>query len=195
MSLADHYPHLAPTEQDLEKAADRLDTAYRDYVAHISPARMAISQETAAYILWVCEAQGAATAIDFGSGFTSYVLRFAGCDTISVDDSPEWLHWTGTFCDRYDQTDGRLVLFDDFRPRRADVVVYDFGGGQLRNDHFVTAIAQIGPAGIGILDDANFDIHRKAMHRACSRFHYDLFSLEDWTRDWYDRYAALVVRP
>jgi predicted O-methyltransferase YrrM len=195
MTLAEHYPHLAPTDEDLEKAADRLDTAYRDYVAHISPARMAISQETAAYILWACETQGAATAVDFGSGFTSYVLRYAGCDTVSVDDSPEWLHWTGTFLERYEQTNGQLVLFDHFRPRPVDVVVYDFGGGQLRNDHFVTAIAQIGRGGIAILDDAHFENHQKAMRRAVVRYHYDLFSLEDYTRDWFDRYAALVVRP
>jgi hypothetical protein len=193
--LAEYYPHLAPTEEALEKAYDRLDSAYRDYVAHISPARMAISQETAAFILWTCEAQGAATAVDFGSGFTSYVLRFAGCDTTSVDDSPEWLHWTKTFLDRYDQVNGGLVLFDDYRPRAVDVVVYDFGGGQLRNDHFVTAIAQVGPGGVAVLDDANFENHQKAMRRACHKFHYDLFGLEDWTRDWFDRYAALVVRP
>jgi hypothetical protein len=195
MTLADHYPYLAPSEGDLDKAYDWLDTAYRDYVAHISPARMAISQETAAYILWVCEQIGAATAIDFGSGFTSYVLRAAGCDTISVDDSPEWLHWTGTFLDRYDQTDGSLVPFDDFRPRAVDVVVYDFGGGQLRNDHFVTAIAQIGPGGIGILDDAQFPIHYKAARRAVSRFRYDYFNLEEWTTDCFARHAGLVVRP
>jgi hypothetical protein len=195
MSLADLYPHLAPTEEDLEKARVRLEDAYRDYVAHVSSAQMAISLETASFILWVCEAQGAATAVDFGSGFTSYVLRFAGCDTTSVDDSPEWLHWTRLFLERHDQHNGSLIRFDDYKPRPVDVVVYDFSGGQLRDDHFVTAIAQIGPGGVAVLDDAQFDVHQKAMRRAVTRYRYDLFGLEGYTKDYFARYAALVVRP
>ncbi len=189
-----------PEEADLEKARDRLFDAYRDYVAHVSPAQMAISLETATYVLWAAEKLGSEiwgrpfTAVDFGSGFTSYVLRFAGCDTISVDDSSEWLHWTEVFLNRYGLTEGRLCLLDEFRPVQADLVVYDFGSGQLRDDHFMTALAQIAPGGIGILDDANHPLHQKAMKRAAEKFNYSLYGIGGLTTDWQGRFAALVVR-
>ncbi len=183
-----------PPEHELEKARARLVDAYRDYVAHVSPASMTISLETATYTLWAAEKIGATSAVDFGSGFTSYVLRFAGCDTISVDDSSEWLHWTEVFLNRYGVNDGTLCLLDEFRPVQANLVVYDFSSGQLRDDHFITALAQIAPGGIAILDDANHPLHQKAMKRAAEQFNYSLYGIGGLTTDWQGRFAALVVR-
>ncbi len=183
-----------PNDEELEKARARLVGAYRDYVAHVSPAQMTISLETSTYILWAAEKIGAIRAIDFGSGFTSYVLRLAGCETTSVDDSSEWLHWTQVFLERYGLTTGSLCLLDEFHPIRADLVVYDFASGQLRDDHFITAFAQIAPGGIAILDDANHPLHQKAMKRAAEKFNYSLYGIGGLTTDWQGRFAALVVR-
>jgi hypothetical protein len=181
MSLANLYPHLAPTDEDLEKARARLNDAYRDYVAHVSAAQMAISLETASFILWTCEQIGAATAVGFGSGFTSYVLRFAGCDTVSVDDTPEWLHWTRLFLERYDQTDGQLVLFDDWP--RLPTSSYDFGSA--RDDHFITAIGRSG-------HDRSSTTPFEGTRKPCGGRHpVPLTVCSDRTRDSFGRYAAL----
>ena len=70
----------------------------------------------------------------------------------------------------------------------------DFSSGQMRHDHFLTAVGQVAKGGIAILDDAMHELHQKEMNRTCAHYRYDLFSIP-WTQDWYGRYAALVVRP
>lgn len=193
--LRDAYPHLWPTPAELSRAGARIRHAYQDYVFHVSPAIMAISFETASYILWVAERTDARTATDFGSGFTSYVLRVAGCVTTSVDDSPEWLGWTERFLDRYQMTDGKVVSFDDYTPGPVDLVVYDFAGGEKRNEQMELAVGQIAPGGVCVLDDAHSSVHQAKMHETAAQFRYDLFGLQDLTKDYFGRYAALMVRP
>ncbi len=199
MTLEAAYPQLVPTDTELKEARDELLDAYMDYVTHVSPYVMAISLETSAYILWAARATGATSAIDFGSGFTSYVLRCALDDVWSLDDSAEWLAWTNRFLERYGKSHvGRLcewkfVRYFDPSPR--DFVVYDFSGGDMREKYFGYAMQMIAPGGIAILDDAQHPEHQKTMHQEAREQRCDIFGLREWTCDSVDRYAALIVRP
>jgi hypothetical protein len=193
MSLAVAYPALWPSYGDLGKARAEIADAYSDYTATVSRADMAISLETAAYILWLARHVEARTAIDFGSGFTSAVLRYARCATTSIDDSPEWLARTGEYLDRLEMDRAGLVLWPDFLPEVADLVVYDFAGGERRNWNYGLAFDCIGK--VGVMDDAHHRGHAAYMHRAAFERHYDIFGLAEFTTDCYGRYAALVVRP
>jgi hypothetical protein len=195
--LAAAYPHLVPTDIELKACTEELLDPYIDYVTHVSPYVMAISLNTSAYILWAARKIRAESAIDFGSGFTSYVLRLACDDVWSVDDSPEWLEWSARFLERYGMLHvGHLERWHLFAYRNQDprdIVVYDFSGGDMRNDNFGYAISMVGS--IGVLDDAQHPEHQKTMHQAAREQGYDLFGLRDWTCDGVDRYAALVVKP
>lgn len=191
------YPHLVPTKEDLAAATAELEPAYQDYVKHVSPAQMAIALETAAYILWAASRIQVRSAVDFGSGFTSYVLRLVCDDVWSVDDSPEWLLWTQRFLARHGQANGQLVTWDDYKTQELhhDLVVYDFSSGEMRDANFAHAIGQLNRGGIAVLDDANHQGHQTSMHKAARHYGYDLFGLQDWTRDFFRRFAALVVAP
>lgn len=192
------YPHLVPTPAGLAEATARLEDAYQDYVKHVSPPQMCIALETSAYILWAAEQLPKInSAVDFGSGFTSYVLRLICDDVWSVDDSPEWLEWTQRFLERHDRKQGTLAHWDDYKATAFthDLVVYDFSSGQMRDDNFQFAIGQLGPGGIAVLDDANHEGHQRSMYKAARKYRYGLFGLQDWTRDFYRRFAALVVVP
>jgi predicted O-methyltransferase YrrM len=195
MSLADCRPDLVPPEHELKEATVRLQVAYDDYVARVSPANMAMSLESAAYILWLAETTGAHTGADFGSGFTSYVLRLAGLTTTSVDDSPEWLHWTREFLRRYKLNSGELCEWETYRDRICayDLVVYDFSSGPIRDANFQHAIGQLVPGGLAVLDDAQHEGHQISMIKAVRHYQYQLFDIQAWTRDQFRRYAALVV--
>ncbi len=199
VTLEAAYPHLVPDEGELKEAAHELFPAWADYVTHVSPYVMAISLETSAYILWAARATGATSAIDFGSGFTSYVLRCALDDVWSIDDSREWLDWTGTFLERYGKRyRGRMCQWKFFRyydQRPRDLVVYDFSGGEMREKYFGYAMQMIAPGGIAVLDDAQHPEHQKTMHQEAREQCCDIFGLREWTRDGVDRYAALIVRP
>lgn len=196
------YPWLVPTDTDLKNATASLEDAYQDYIKHVSPSQMTIALETSAYILWAAgrvqeRLERPIVGIDYGSGFTSYVLRKACGRVWSVDDSSEWLEWTRRFLERHDVYNNRLCLWDDddYRAQSPDVVVYDFSSGEMRDNNFQFAIGQVAPGGIAILDDANHEGHQKSMHAAAKKFGYDLFGLQDWTRDYYKRFAAMVVVP
>lgn len=195
LTIADHHPEFVPTADDLRHTYNRLERAYKDYTSHVSPDHMAMSLEACSYIMWLAVQTRAKRAIDFGSGFTSYVLRVVCDDVVSVDDSPEWLAWTRRFLERHSVDNGRCILWDDYEPVEADLVVYDFSCGQMRDDHFIDAVAAIGPGGVAVLDDAMHINHQKSMRHAALAFGYGLYGLQDYTRDFHRRYCALVVRP
>jgi predicted O-methyltransferase YrrM len=192
-----HHPELTPTTDELAVVRKELQSAYDDYTRHVSPQQMAIALETATYTLWAARQIGARSAVDFGSGFTSYVLRQVCDDVVSVDDSPEWLEWTKGFLSRYGYTDARVEVWDDYKQtdRKVDLVVYDFSGGAMRDDNFQFAVGQIASGGIGIMDDANHEEHQKSMRAAAQHYRYELFGLQDYTRDWFRRFAALIIAP
>jgi hypothetical protein len=192
-----HHPELVPTDDDLAAARERLVPAYIDYTTHVSPENMAMSIDACAYILFAAEQVKPTSAADFGSGFTSYVLRLVCDDVWSVDDSPEWLEWTRRFLDRHGVDTGHLSAWSEYQhtAHHHDLVVYDFSSGLIRDTHFEFAVGQIAPGGIGIADDMNHTGHQLSFHNACRKHKYDVFGLQDWTRDVHRRFCALVVAP
>ncbi len=195
-TLAEFHPEYVPGEGDLAVVAEELHDAYQDYTKHVSPANMAMSLEACSYILWAARKLDVTSAADFGSGFTSYVLRLVCDDVWSVDDSPEWLEWTARFLNRHGRQTGNLTIWDDYKQLDLahDVIVYDFSSGEMRDANFNFAIGQLRPGGIGIMDDANHQGHQTSMYKAAHANRFDLFGLQDWTKDYVNRFAALVVR-
>ncbi len=169
-------------------AVTALRPFYDRYVEEVSPADHAVSLETAASILCACRRHSCGgRAVDFGSGFTSFVLRTTGMDVVSVDDSPAWLGRTAAFVG----TDVGLLLWDAFRAHAwapFDVVVYDFSHGETRNAHVDYACGLIAPGGVGIFDDMHQAGHRRAVTAAAARHALAVSPLPE-TQDRFGRYA------
>lgn len=186
---------LTPTAEQLAKCEERLFPAFIDYTQNVSPRWMAISLRTSAYILWLTATLKPMSVVDWGSGFTSYVLR-SSCGTVyTVDDSKEWLEKTRRFLKRYRCNTERLELADDYRQTSHEhqLVVYDFSSGEIRDGLYDFAISEIGPGGVGIMDDAAHDSHAAHMTLAAKTHGHDIWKLEEWTTDELMRYAALVA--
>ncbi len=197
-SLAEKYSAILPTEDDLADATKRLDDAYNEYVRHVSPAVMTISLPTSAFILALCERLDVSRAVDFGSGFTSYVLRSAVPEVFSVDDSLEWLTWTRGFLDRHHQPTAGVWTWDEFKAythEPFDLVVYDFSNGQTRLDNCHYALTQLRKGGVCVFDDCQQEPVQKAIANAAREAECDVFGLREWTLDTFHRYAALAVIP
>jgi predicted O-methyltransferase YrrM len=191
MKYADEF---IPDADELYACKRRIYPAFVDYVQHVSPKRMAMSLSSCTYILWLAEQIKPRSAVDFGSGLTSYVLRLA-CDNVySVDDSPEWLGNTRRFLKRYRADNDQLFLLDEYKEQEHshDLVVYDFSCGDMRDNNFAYAIGQLTASGVGVMDDANHAGHQQSMLDACDMHGRELLSLKTWTLDEYGRYAALV---
>jgi hypothetical protein len=197
MNLGNINPTLPPLDQ-LAECEPRLITAYHDYVRHVSPSFMAMSLESARYILWLCETFRPETVCDFGSGFTSYVLRYYaeanGATAWSVDDSPEWLAWSARFPERYDLPAKNYVLFQDLPEQKFELVVYDYSKGETRNGQFAFATSLLTAPGLIVYDDAQHEEHQMKMFDAARQYGLELFDMSSVTKDQARRWAALGVK-
>lgn len=184
---------MTPAQQDLDRVRHELGPQYDWYTTCVSHSQMAISFETAAWVGLL--AQQAKSAVDFGSGFTSYVLR-KYCDTVwSVDDNEEWLTKTRQFCEQQKVSTDRIVLMDEYRPGQHDLVVYDYAGGDTRNRYYDFAFAQVAPGGVIVCDDMQFGPHAEHARAAAMRHEMTLVDeSRGWTLDQFARWASYAVR-
>jgi predicted O-methyltransferase YrrM len=200
MLLSDYHPDLVPPIQDFVACREDIIDAYEDYIVHVSPEQMAISLETATYIYWLAVKTQPATLADYGSGFTSYVLRAVDCGKVlSVDDQESWLNWTFQFLERWNVCYGDLLPFETARhetePGSLDLIVYDFAAGEKREAFMGWALDRLAPGGLCVFDDAQHAEHQNKMRAACKDRKIELFDLSEITKDRHGRFAALAVAP
>lgn len=176
-----------------------LADAYDDYTQHVSPDNMAISLRSVSYIVWLCEQVQARTVCDFGSGFTSYALRVyqeqapRPVSVLSIDDDEDWLTKTKDYITSQGMIADGLRLWDEDVPLiQSDLVVYDFAGGDVRERWMGYALEHTKK--VCVFDDANHDTHRMEMEKVSAELGFEFYGVEPWTRDRFNRYAAVAVR-
>ena len=170
---------------------------YVDYCTNVSRRGMAISIETATLFAYVCANRRARRVLDLGSGFTSYVSRCVADESVSVDDSPEWLDKTRSFLADYRVTTDGLMLWDDWRATPAgpyDVVIHDFAASELRERSMWNAAQVCASGGVVIFDDAQHAGHRATMHNVARRFRMTMVDVRAETEDEVHRYALAAVK-
>ena len=185
-----------PSPLDLGRAAADLSCAYETYVSDVSTPGMAASLETAALLLALCRKERVSSAMDLGSGFSSYVLRHwaaeADCLVSSVDDEPAWLARTRDFVVARGLSPGQLFLWPQLPNQRVDLVFQDFANGTRREATMPRALEAA--CRFVVFDDAQHRGHRAAMAAACSAAGARLYSLRTVTLDSRKRYAMLALR-
>jgi hypothetical protein len=185
-----------PGHSEIGRAADDLRLAYQTYVSDVSTPGMAASLETMALLLALCRAERVTSAIDLGSGFSSYVLRIwareADCVVFSVDDDAGWLARSKKFLAEQGVPLGELCLWPTVPNRTFDLVFHDLASG-IRREEAMTIALQASSRFV-IFDDAQHRGHRAAMTAACAEVGARLYSLRALTVDWMKRYAMLAVR-
>lgn len=199
-SLAEQHPRLVPDPARWLTHRENLLPAWADYTEHVSPPEVAIALETATYIACLWETIEPPGAVDFGSGFTSYVLAYCahkhgGGHVVSVDDNERWLEWTARFLERYGYQNHRLTHTDQYEPELFDLVVYDYSAATYRDAAIGFAFEQVAPGGLIVFDDAHHERHRAIfVHEGTARG-FDLYALGDWTLDQRGRYGAIGIAP
>lgn len=177
-----------------------LPGVYAEYCRDVSKATMALSLETTMLLWQSCDAIDAANVADFGSGWSSYVLRRwaqqrEGVTVTSVDDDAEWMQNTVRFLKRHELTGGEMMLWDDYRVAPTgphDVILHDLGGGKMRESTMPIVAAQVAVGGMAIFDDAHHEGHRRAMRRMDDRF--DWIDVRRASMDRWGRFPMLGVR-
>ena len=82
-TFQEHRPKLADIAPEVERAADGLRDEYERYTSTVSIPEAAVSLETAALLVVLCRRLNVRTALDLGSGFSSWVLAAKSTATVS----------------------------------------------------------------------------------------------------------------
>lgn len=187
---------LFPSGKNISCATEDLRPAYNRYVATVSSVGMAASLQTSAVLLALCRSGRLTSAADFGSGFSSYVLRLwareSGCEVFSIDDDPAWLLRTEQFLATQYVSSSDLCLWPDVPQRTFELVFHDLSSGTQREAAMPVALNA--SSRFVVFDDAHHKGHRRAMASTCASVPAKLYSLRSTTLDRLHRYAMLAVR-
>tara|TARA_R110000868_G_scaffold292653_1_gene553188 strand:+ start:1150 stop:2028 length:879 start_codon:yes stop_codon:yes gene_type:complete len=192
---ADH-PELVIDPVTRLEIINELAPVYSDYVANVSVFDMAMSLETAVFLLHLCRATQPASVADYGSGFSSWVFRHYAanndCVVHSFDDDPEWLAKSVRFCARNGQdTDGFNVWRLGVELPAVDVTFHDIGGGELRNELMAPVMASA--ARFAVVDDCQATKHRDRFYELIEAQELQGYALLQ-THDHIQRFAMLGAR-
>ena len=199
--IRSRFPDL--TTSILEENRKALEPLHALYVREISTADMAISLESAAFLLAFAHCVSPKRIVDLGSGFSSYVLRLyasqASSDTrtYSVDDDSAWLKRTEEFLISEKVSTDDLCDWSDFADQKEpkfDLILHDMGSMETRANTLDIVIGLLAPGGAIILDDMHKIDYNAHARRRVREAGLELFSLRKLTADGFQRFAELAIR-
>ncbi len=159
--------------------------------------------ELAVFLTVVCDILKPKYIVDFGSGFSSFVLRFYMKKAIdkpvvwSVDDSPEWLNKTNLFLTRHGLHDNNLMGWDSFIKQnkvKFDLILNDFSVLEFRKQRFQEIISMAADNGVIILDDMHKTEFSEYVRQSLRRYSFKHYSLKSFTKDKFGRYSTILFR-
>jgi predicted O-methyltransferase YrrM len=175
-----------------------LRPTYLDYVSRVSWADHAVSLETAACLLQICETFRPERVLDTGSGYSSYVLRrYArehGATVVSVDTDKAWLGRTAQFLVDTGVGAEGLLAWDDFqatRPEPFGLVFHDIEGA-LRVPTMEQVVRLARPDGHVVFDDVQVAHVRREARRVSEACGLRYVSMVAVTKDEIGRYSGLA---
>lgn len=191
---------------EFENIRNGLFPAYASYCKDVSPRAHALALETCTFAYWLCSTRYAKTPADFGSGFSSYVLRRyaksvrgAGTQTqvTSVDTDQGWLDKTGEFLRRYRYPVSGLMMWDEWLAgdSQHDLIVYDMANGDTREAGMPIVVERLESGGMILFDDAHHTSHCAAMVATADRFGLELLDVREATLDIAGRFALAAIKP
>ncbi len=195
------FPKFRQLEKLNRKNYQRLKRQYLDYTANISLDYMAISLETAVYLLSLCQILQPKKIADLGSGFSSYVFNAykeeSGhhVEILSVDDDAKWLKKTRDWLNNQHIESARLISWNEFYRRSRvdfDLIFHDLGNMDTRIQTLPKILSLIRFSGFVVLDDLQFPDYNSSVRKIVKTSGFQLLSLRKITKDIFGRYASLV---
>ena len=190
------YGSLAP------RLREQLVPFYADYTTSISNDNHAISIHQATFLLAICHMFKPERILDTGSGFSSFVFRTYQRETmprplvVSVDDDSLWLERTREYLSGHGLSTEDVVDWDTFQQQDTgtfDLIFYDLGNMILRPRMLRWMLAKAAPGGFTILDDTHKEDYSPVCHNTLAELELKHFSLEEYTKDKYNRFSMLVT--
>lgn len=186
----------------IEHCKKTLEPAYLEYISTISEEVHAISLEQAAFLLNYCNVSNPKSIIDFGSGFSSYVLRLYSkgkmVDVCSVDDSDSWLQKTTMFLQEKSLSVDSMFFAGDFFESKNlpvyDLLYYDLGIMETRKKYLtkILDLFALNQFATLLIDDVHMSDYRNLVTHSLKERSLDYHNLKRATIDKFGRYAYMV---
>jgi hypothetical protein len=181
-----HSPLDAP---DMKK---QIESWHHEYITSITPMDWAVSLEASLYMFDFVRINNPGTLADFGSGFSSVVLRlFSDKQVYSIDDDSSWLERTRSFLEQRNLPTRQLVLLNDFNIANLDFAFYDLGTDATRLENFSRCYESTRAGGYILIDD----LHKPGWKEFFKANIKDSQFIElKGTLDRFGRYIGLVIK-
>ncbi len=173
-----------------------LRPTYLDYVSRVSWADHAVSLETAACLLQICETFRPERVLDTGSGYSSYVPRRYdhGATVVSVDTDEGWLRRAAEFLVDTGVGAEGLTTWDGVqsaRPEPFGLIFHDIEGAP-RAPTMEQVMRLATPDGHVVVDDVQDARVRREVRRVSEACGYRYVSMVAVTKDEIGRYSGLA---
>jgi len=198
---------LVTTPEEVEKHMQAfreiISPYYDDYIRTVSSEVMAMSLELAIFMLALCEITRPKKVVDFGSGFSSFCLRFwiknysPETEVYSVDDASDWLVKTREFLHRNNLSDDHVLTWEEFTRGshgKFDLVLYDFGTFPVRKESLNTVVDYASQPSVLILDDMHQADYALYVKDTLTRRNLECLSARNYTLGKFSRYAYLSLQ-
>lgn len=189
-----------PFAEGLALVTKKLGRAYTEYTGRVSTPDMAISIETAAFLLVLCEHLQPISILDLGSGFSSFVFRsYAAMGPVTVrtiDDDPRWLERTTEFLSAHGLQTKDMAIWDDVAFKSDDpfdLIFYDLGGMGMRARELPILLQRIGQKTVLVLDDMHKEEYAATVEREMRTGEWRYFDALPYTMDHYGRFCGIVL--
>lgn len=202
VKLVGNYPWMIRYLWQERSNTAEYASAYENYIHSESNDKMAISLRLSGFLVFLCHRIQPKIIIDFGSGFSSYILRSTAAkypDMIvhSVDSDPIWLEATQSFLEERGISTDHMYMLEEYLRRRfdfGDLILFDImhSGDRSRLELLEKLEVWVRPTSIVILDDMHKSKFRKPVlswTRLQGIGHIDLKLL---TKDDFGRYSSLL---
>ena len=172
------------------------------YIRNISTPQMAMSCEAALDLFGLMDDHRPRALVDFGSGFSSFVLRWYAREidpralVCSVDDDVQWLGKTRDFL-RYEGLNLDLMFtLDEFLSSNYrdgfDLVFYDLGNLGTRISNLPVALDALAFRGTIVFDDMHKPTLAQAVREELRERNWSLISRKKETLDKFGRFVEIA---
>ena len=188
--------------RELQEYRKIIEPYHENYIRDFTHPGYAFSLESSALLFWVIARNKPEKILDLGSGFTSFVIRFAKqqlqlnsvCTSIDLEEN--WLDKTKEFLNLHAIQHDCLELFsmsDVNLNASYNLIVSDSSGD--RTSILETYLPNLAENGIVILDDMHSHRLRKEAREVGIKFGLKYRSLYKFTIDDFGRFAAVLINP
>ncbi len=160
-----------------------------------------MSLNSAVTLVLLCKVLRPSSALDLGSGFSSWVLRFCrrefGLDNmeiLSVDTHEGWLSKSADWVAAQGLDSRGFALWQDAEDRPYDLVLLDIERPPSRNGYLPHTLTRFCSPGTHlVLDDLHVPSYRLFVHETLAAHNYRHVDLKRFTIDRFGRYASVYT--